>query len=299
MKSKFRKFLGNLFVFLCVIIGVMSLIIYKYEKTKNAILMEQVRLEKKVESEVVEKAESDDIKEKDSEEIAEKEITEKEIREEEIAKKEITEKEIVEKEILQEYKELYEQNSDLYGWITIKGENEEDPIIDYPVMYTPDDPNFYEKHNWKKETSIQGGIWIDGRCNEETENIIIYGHRMKDGSMFGSLKKYKEQDYFYEHKYIQFNNLYEKQTYEIIAVSESKVYYKEDDEEPSEGEYLFYQHVNLDSEEEFCAYISNIKENACYETGVTAEYGDQLITLCTCDYHTKNGRLLVVAKRID
>ncbi len=194
-----------------------------------------------------------------------------------------------EKNILSEYKQLYEENSDLYGWIKI-----EDSVVDYPVMYTPDDPNFYLYRNWQKEETTSGSIFIDGRSNENTRNLLVYGHNMKNGTMFGSLDQYKEKAYYDQHKYIQFDTIYEKATYEIIAVSKEIVYY----ENKPQDEYLFYEHIELNSEDEFDAYISYMKENSYYEIDCTAKYGDEIITLCTCDYWTDNARLLIVAKKI-
>ena len=129
---------------------------------------------------------------------------------------------------------------------------------------------------------------------DETENTIIYGHCMKNRTMFGSLKDYKDSSFYDEHKYIEFDTIYEKATYEIISVSKGIAYY----EKEPENEYLYYKHTELDTEEAFDAYIQNAKNNAYYETGVTAEYGDKLITLSTCDYWTKNARLYIVAKKI-
>lgn len=195
--------------------------------------------------------------------------------------------------ILAEYQQLYAQNNDMYGWIKIEG-----TIIDYPVMFTPEDPNFYEKRNWNKEIcrGLGTSIWIDGRVTQNSKNILVYGHNTTiDKSMFGSLKDYKEPSYYEMHKYIQFDTLYEKATYEIISVSKGVVYYSN---EP-EGEYLFYHHLELDSKEEFEAYVDNAKQNAYYTIEATAQYGDQLITLCTCDKWTKDGRLYIVAKKIE
>lgn len=197
-----------------------------------------------------------------------------------------------ERNILPEYKKLYEENSDLYGWIKI-----EDTIIDYPVMHTPEleDTNFYINKNWKKEESELGSIYIDGRCKEDSENLIIYGHNRKDKSMFGSLTKYKDKEYYEQHKYIEFNTLYQKSTYEIIAVSKAVVYY---DQDVPQNEYLFYEHIELNSKEEFDNYMCYMKENSYYDIENNTKYGDKLITLCTCDYWTENARLLIVAKKL-
>lgn len=194
-----------------------------------------------------------------------------------------------EKQILKEYRKFYEEDHDFYGWIKV-----EDTDIDFPVMFTPDDPNFYENKNLEKEACKSGGwwIWIDGRTTEDTENVIIYGHNMKYGEMFGSLKKYKEPEFYETHKYIQFDTLYERGTYEIISVVKTRDYGE------GENQYRFYDHTELDSEEEFQEYVDNAKKNACFPIETTAEFGDRLITLSTCDKWTEEGRLLIVAKKI-
>lgn len=194
------------------------------------------------------------------------------------------------KEILSEYKELYEDNKNLYGWIKI-----EDTVINYPVMFTPDKPSYYLHHDWEGKESVSGIPFVDERTVEgETENVIIYGHNMKNRTMFGSLREYKDKTYYQKHKYIQFDTIHKKAEYEIIAVYKAIAYY---DEEP-EDEYLFYYHQELDTKKEFNEYIRNAKNNSYFDTGVTATYGDSLITLSTCDYWTENARLNVVAKKI-
>jgi len=197
-------------------------------------------------------------------------------------------------EILPEYKKLFEENNDMYGWIKIEGTE-----IDYPVLYTPEDPNFYVNKNWKKEIcfeNVGNSIFIDGQTTENSNNIIVYGHNMNDGSMFGSLKEYRDEAYYQDHKYIEFDTLYEKQIFEVICVSKTVVYY--DDIKPKDA-YLFYEHTELNSKEEFDEYLENVRENAYYDITTEAVYGDELITLCTCNYWRKNGRLLVVAKKIE
>lgn len=265
-KIDFGKIVYVLGIILCTLVIVCSgtyLVHYHYNRMEQNRIVKEVQERKQQQEEVIE-------------EPIEEELSEE------------TENE--EKQILSEYEALYDENNDLYGWIKI-----DDTVIDYPVMFTPEDPNFYENRNWNKEVCDVGStIFIDGRTAEDSENIIIYGHNMKNLSMFGSLKYYKEKEYYEEHKYIELDTIYEKATYEIIAVSKAKVYYYE---EPSD-EYLFYMNVELDSEEEFNEYVKNMKSNSYYDIEATAQYGDQLITLCTCDYYTTDGRLLIVAKKI-
>lgn len=190
--------------------------------------------------------------------------------------------------ILPEYQELYSQNSDLYGWIKI-----DDSYIDFPVMYTPDNLEFYLRQNFYKEYSVTGTPFVEF---PDAENVIIFGHNMKNKSMFSTLTYYKDINYWKEHKYIHFDTLYQKNTYEIIIVASGTAYY--DSSEISDDAYLFYEHCYLNNAQEFEDYISNVQKTEYFDTGVSASYGDSLITLCTCDYIGKDSRLLIVAKKI-
>ena len=190
-------------------------------------------------------------------------------------------------DILAKYKELYLQNEDTVGWIAIDG-----TTIIYPVMQSRNNPNFYLKHNFEKEYSDLGVPYIQEDCDILTsDNLIIYGHHIKGGRMFGALEDYKSKSFYEKHRNIQFDTLTEQAEYEIIAVFKTVAY-------SSQG-YRYYDFVNAENEKEFDAYVGKCKELALYDTGVTAEYGDKLITLSTCEYSAQNGRLVVVAKKAD
>lgn len=194
-----------------------------------------------------------------------------------------------EKTVLPELAELYQQNGDLAGWIRI-----EDTNINYPVMHTPDNPDFYLKHGFDKEYSDYGCPYVQENCDVQlpSDNVILYGHHMKNGSMFADLEKFKNQDFWQEHKTISFSTVTDRYEYEIISVFKTFVY------SDSPEAFKYYHFVNAETPEDFSAYIDRCKELALYETGVSAEYGDKLITLSTCEYSRTNGRLVVVAKRI-
>lgn len=177
------------------------------------------------------------------------------------------------------------QNSDMVGWISIAG-----TTINYPVMQTPDNPNYYLKHNFEKEYSDLGVPYMQEDCSiSDSDNLIIYGHHIKGQKMFGALEDYKSQSFYEEHKTIQFDTLTERGEYEIIAVIKTVAY-------SSEG-FRYYDFVKAESEADFTAYLDKCKELALYDTGVSAKYGDKLITLSTCEYSANNGRLVVVAKK--
>lgn len=184
------------------------------------------------------------------------------------------------------YAELYAQNSDFVGWIRIDGTG-----IDYPVMQSKDDPDFYLKHNFSKEYSRFGLPYMQANCGLSSDNIIIYGHNIKSKSMFNELTRYKDKDFYAAHKYITFDTLDEQRTYAVIAAFKTVAY--------SDSGFQYYDFVNANTEDEFNDYVAKCKALSFYDTGVTAKYGDKLLTLSTCEYSQKNGRLAVVTKLIE
>lgn len=190
--------------------------------------------------------------------------------------------------ILPEYSQLYLENPDLVGWIQIP-----DTVLNYPVMQTPNDPDFYLKHDFDKEYSDWGCIYVEEECDVFTpsDNVTIYGHHMYDGSMFTVLTRYSSRAFLEEHPYIIFNTLLERRTYEIIAVFTTTA---------SEGEGFRYNiFVDAGNKEEFEEYIRQCRNLSLYRINATVEYGDKLITLSTCEYSQTNGRFVVVAKLIE
>ena len=193
------------------------------------------------------------------------------------------------KKVLKKYSKLYKLNNNMIGWIRING-----TVIDYPVLWLEGDNDFYLEHDFYGEKSKYGQIILDYRCDFETPstNLIFHGHHMADGMMFGSLRRYQKESYYNKHKYIQFDTIYEEGTYEIFAVFLTKIYNKGD------KVFKYYNFVDAATEEEFDSYVASVKALSLYETGITPVYGDELITLSTCEYSQDNGRLVVVARRL-
>lgn len=203
--------------------------------------------------------------------------------------------------ILAEYQGLYEQNQDMIGWLRIDGTN-----IDYPVMQTLADEEYYLYRDFYGEDNQNGCLIMDtdsnvgvgdqehkyqnGSC--PSTNLMIHGHTMKSGEMFGNLDLYAEEAYGLEHNIICFDSLYEHREYELIAVFYSQVFYENEDV------FKYYKFFQADTQEEFDNWYNNIKQKSVYDTGVTAEFGDEFITLSCCAYHVEDGRFVVVAKRI-
>ena len=186
------------------------------------------------------------------------------------------------------YKEIYEMNNDTVGWIRIAG-----TVMDYPVMQTPDVENYYLYKNFNKEDSARGSIYVREVCDvdEPSDNITIYGHNMKDGSMFACLHEYINKEKWEENNLIFFDTLKEYHTYEIFAVFKTSA-------NIGEG-FSYHKFVDAEDEEDFDKFVKTCKDLSFYDTGITPEYGDKLITLSTCEYTLgDNGRLVVVARRI-
>ncbi len=206
--------------------------------------------------------------------------------------------EAMRKAMMKKYGKLYKQNKDFIGWLKV-----ENTGIDNPVMFTPDDGlngQFYLRKNFYKNYDIAGTMFVDYRnvldpAKGVSTNTIIYGHRMKNDTMFGPLKHYKDSAYAKEHDDIQFDTLYRPGRYKMFAVilSEAKTVVSED-------EFVYYDFIDADSEKEFDKDIASIKaESIYYDDKNAPSYGDELLTLSTCDYYKENGRLALIAKRVD
>lgn len=195
-------------------------------------------------------------------------------------------------DILPEYEEIYAENQDLAGWLEIDG-----TTINYPVLQSDseEDSQFYLTHSFAKKKDKNGSLFMDYRndfLNRDT-NIIIYGHNMKSGAMFGSLKKYLDQGYLEKHAKIRFDTIYEYGTYEVIGAFLSEVSYQD------EYTFRYYNFLNADTESEFEAFRVNVMQLDALKKGtLDAKYGDQLLTLSTCSSYTDEGRMFIIAKRI-
>ena len=203
--------------------------------------------------------------------------------------------ELTEEEILalqtklahEKYGALFEQNQDFIGWISIDGTN-----INYPVMQTPDNPDYYLKHSFEKSWSDYGVPYIDEACIMGiSNNVVIYGHNMRNGSMFGKLPLYSDSEYWREHKFAEFDSLMERKQYVIFAA-----FYSADYDEYEEG---FRYNADIRYKMEADQWLEEIRQNQIYDTGIDAQFGDEFITLTTCERSRRqDGRFVVVMRRI-
>lgn len=187
------------------------------------------------------------------------------------------------------YNDYFIKYPDIAAWFQIPG-----TIIDYPVMWTPEDETYYLYKHYDGSENINGSLLLDTDSSLDplTTNLIIHGHNMKSGAMFGYLPMYEKQSYFEQHKEMLLYTPEGERTYEVIAVFRSQVFKKKD------TCFKYYKFFQADTEEEFKDFYDNIKALSIYDTGVTAEFGDHFITLSTCVSHVENGRFVVVAKEI-
>ena len=190
-----------------------------------------------------------------------------------------------------DYQPLVHENSDLAAWLIIEGTE-----VNYPVMYTPDTPEYYLRKAFDGSYALSGSLFIGADCFPDRTNIIIYGHNMNDGSMFGNLDSYADEDYAKEHQeiiydLIQPDGSYERLTFEVMAAFYSRIYSVDE-----ENVFRYYYATDLSAPEDFQSYVEQTMAASLYDLGVTAEYGDRLLTLSTCSYHTEDGRFVVVAR---
>ena len=187
------------------------------------------------------------------------------------------------------YRDMNAEYPDFIGWIRIA-----DTQLDYPVMQTPRVPEYYLSRNYNRQKSGHGTPFLDAACdiNRPSDNMIIYGHNMNDGTMFATLNKYKDYEFFEQHPLIEFHTLNEIGIYEVVAAFIG-------DFTAAPDSIFYYNHFsNFYNEDEFDSFIENVRTRSIYDMSVTLSYGDQLLTLSTCEYTTYESRMVVLARRI-
>ena len=241
----------------------------RQQRNKQLLLSEKMKKEQHVESE-----------QKDSLE----ELTEgnnKEGKQEEVSKDT--------KEVLTQYNQFAEEYLDFFGWLKISGTS-----MDYPVMQSEKD-GYYLNHDFTGMPSKEGAVFVDQQVSSEPKDnlIVIYGHNMKNGHIFGELRAYEDYDFAREHDKIQFDTKYEEAVYEVVAVLKTRILYQDE-----EG-YRYYQQFGYKNEQEWNNLKAFMTETRLFDMGKTIKYGDDILMLSTCEYSQENGRFVVVARKMD
>ena len=187
------------------------------------------------------------------------------------------------------YEGLKRDNPDFAGYLKIEGTD-----IEYPVMYSPDEPERYLEKDFDLNKSIKGLPFIDARCKLDpvSENLIIYGHNMKDGTVFGLLDSYDTKEFCRQHPVIRFDTLNDPGKYEVMYAFYDRVYFND------EKEFRFYNFIDASNKDDFDRTMDKLREKSIYDMGVKADFGDRFITLVTCSYQEEEGRFVVIAKKI-
>ena len=245
--------------------------------------------ETKIESELLDSIEIGEIKNANREENESNNNEENQAinEKEENVKNENKERKIEATERMLKVEKLQEENEDIIGWIEI-----EDTNISYPVLQGKDN-EYYLNHNYKKEKSQKGSIFLDANYDWSipSNNLIIYGHNIMNDLMFKDLLKYANEEFYKEHPFIRFTTKENDGEYEIISAFKSKVFNKSDI-----NVFRYYNFINAETEEEYNEFVENAKKASLYDIEETAEYGDKLMTLITCSYHTTDGRFVVIGR---
>lgn len=180
------------------------------------------------------------------------------------------------------FEELLKINEDVIGWITI-----EDTKIDYPIMQTGNNTD-YLRTSFYGDYLLAGSLFLDYRndlTTNEERNLIVYGHRVKDGSMFEHLTRYLDEDFYQTHRTFSFDSLYEAYEAEVFAVYNTMIDFN-------------YIETDFSSDAEYEQFLKEIQERSIYEADIDLSAHDQIITLSTCEYtlHPDDSRLVVHAK---
>ena len=184
------------------------------------------------------------------------------------------------------YSDIVRINDDFRGWLRI-----EDTIIDYPVVKSSeDDPEYYLHRDFDKNYSFSGTPFIGAGADENSDAFVVYAHNMNNGTMFGTLDNYADKGWAEQHPYIEFDIPGENRVYRVFAAFQTTI--------GSEDEFAYYDKVGKLTDEDYKAFVKEIKDASVMETGDSPAEKTQIIMLSTCSYHADNGRFVVAAYRV-
>ena len=186
--------------------------------------------------------------------------------------------------VLPESAKLYARNPDMVAWLRIPG------VVSLPVVYR--DNAYYLDHDFNGRSSSSGTLFLDEAhpLASDTQYMVVHGHNMYDGSMFGGLTHYRKRGYMDEHPLVCLNTLYREETYEVIGVLLLP------DDVQSDGYVVYTGMRKFQSLEQFYDFAGSIRENALYwKDGAEMLPSDALLALSTC-YH-EDSRIVVMCRR--
>lgn len=184
-------------------------------------------------------------------------------------------------EVLHDLAAVKEKNADCIGWIRVPGTD-----IDYPLMWTPEDPEHYLHLDFYGNYSDYGVPFLDARCDLSSDNLILYGHNMFDGTMFTDLLWYREREYMEDHRQIILETTEGAREYRVIAVCQA-----------NSVESKLYRHINFTDAAGRAEFLDAVQEDSVFYDGASDDT-ERFITLSTCDVSRRNGRVAVVGEQI-
>lgn len=186
-------------------------------------------------------------------------------------------------EILDKYREMYERNPDMCGYIYLPNG------LEYPIMFTPYNQNYYIDHNFDNENSKEGLPFLNRYSVIGEAGIsLVYGHNLRSGKAFSVLKKYLDDDYFDENRFIQIDTLYEEQQYEVAAVVMTSLH----------ETFKYYEYIGFMEDDDFGCWKSEISKYVVKGSLEGLKPSDIIMEASTCYYHKKDGRLVVILKAV-
>ena len=184
------------------------------------------------------------------------------------------------------YSQMKEEYPDLIGWVSVPG-----MLIDCPVMYTPEDPDYYLHRSYDGSYARSGTPFLGEGGDENSDCTIVYGHNMKNDTMFGTLEEYKEESFGRANPVVYFDSLEEIRAYTVFAAVECRVLTE------TENDLRYYQYAGPLDERSFDELNDWLIDRSIYDLGAAPQFGDQIVILSTCSYHTEDGRFIVAAFR--
>ena len=189
--------------------------------------------------------------------------------------------------VLPRYRFLAQQNSDMVGWLKI-----EQTPVNYPVMCTPEEPAYYLHRAFDGAWAKSGTPFLAQGCTAESDCVLIYGHNMKNNTLFGPLEHYRQADYWQAHRLFSFDTLTEKRQYEVFAAVSCRIL------RADEAGFRYYDWAGELTEDSWQALTHYLLAESLYPTGITPAFGEQIVILSTCSYHTEGGRVIIAAHRL-
>ena len=190
--------------------------------------------------------------------------------------------------LLPYYKSLREENGDMVGWLRIPGTR-----VSYPVMYTPNSPEYYLDKNFKKQYSANGSLFVSSINDIDlpSDVVTIYGHRMKTGSMFGSLGDFLEDGFMEKHDTIIVDTFEKRNEYKVFSAFSLAV--------GTGYDFDYYNYNNFFDKvmfDDFMARMNSIEQVSLAK--YAPMYGEKILLLSTCEYTHENGRLVLAAVQV-